>query len=596
MKNKRVATKILLSVGITLLLSLVMIVVSISTILSTRSQFNGILNEQVTITEAVLESEMNVNSIARQLRDMALFGYNSSTVNEIETTMTALDTNLETIQSLYTGSDGLAGQYVQAVQDWESSFGDISSALQTGDTARASQLIQNQCTPKLNQAVTTGQSLIDQLNADTATLVSGLQSRTTRDMIILCVLVAVSIVVGISLNLYTVRSIVVPLRKAEAAVVAFSQGDLSYELDYESKDEIGGICNAVRSSQQTLHNAIEDIVSITKRLADGDLSCEVTQQYPGELAPIKENIDYLLDQLNDTMSSILQAADQVAAGADQVSSGSQALAQGSTEQASAVEELSATINDLDNAAKENRKTAQTAKERADQAAEQVRISNERMQEMRRAMGEILTGQKDIGKIIETIENIAFQTNILALNAAVEAARAGSAGKGFAVVADEVRNLASKSDHAAKQTKKLIESSMTAVEHGGELAEDVDVNMQKTVEYAGVAIDYMEKLAESTISEAEAIDQLTTGVDQISSVVQTNSATSEESAAASEELSSQAVMMKQMIQRFQLRGASGYSLEPEPASQPAATQPAASHFTAAPAAEQPAAEESRFSKY
>ena len=163
MKNKRVATKILLSVGITLLLSLVMIVVSISTILSTRSQFNGILNEQVTITEAVLESEMNVNSIARQLRDMALFGYNSSTVNEIETTMTALDTNLETIQSLYTGSDGLAGQYVQAVQDWESSFGDISSALQTGDTARASQLIQNQCTPKLNQAVTTGQSLIDQL-------------------------------------------------------------------------------------------------------------------------------------------------------------------------------------------------------------------------------------------------------------------------------------------------------------------------------------------------------------------------------------------------------------------------------------------------
>ena len=596
MKNKRVATKILLSVGITLLLSLVMIVVSISTILSTRSQFNGILNEQVTITEAVLESEMNVNSIARQLRDMALFGYNSSTVNEIETTMTALDTNLETIQSLYTGSDGLAGQYVQAVQDWESSFGDISSALQTGDTARASQLIQNQCTPKLNQAVTTGQSLIDQLNADTATLVSGLQSRTTRDMIILCVLVAVSIVVGISLNLYTVRSIVVPLRKAEAAVVAFSQGDLSYTLDYESKDEIGGICNAVRSSQQTLHNAIEDIVSITKRLADGDLSCEVTQQYPGELAPIKENIEYLLGQLNDTMSSILQAADQVAAGADQVSSGSQALAQGATEQASAVEELSATINDLDNAAKENRKTAQTAKERADQAAEQVRISNERMQEMRRAMGEILTGQKDIGKIIETIENIAFQTNILALNAAVEAARAGSAGKGFAVVADEVRNLASKSDHAAKQTKKLIESSMTAVEHGGELAEDVDVNMQKTVEYAGVAIDYMEKLAESTISEAEAIDQLTTGVDQISSVVQTNSATSEESAAASEELSSQAVMMKQMVQRFQLRGASGYSLEPEPASQPAATQPAASHFTAAPAAEQPAAEENRFSKY
>mgnify|MGYP000267242445 CR=1 FL=1 len=143
----------------------------------------------------------------------------------------------------------------------------------------------------------------------------------------------------------------------------------------------------------------------------------MTQEYPGELAPIKENIEFLLVHLNDTMGSILQAADQVAAGADQVSTGAQALAQGSTEQASAVEELSATINDLDNSAQANRQTAQTAKEKADQAADQVRISNERMQEMRRAMSEILEGQKDISKIIETIENIAFQTNILALNAA-----------------------------------------------------------------------------------------------------------------------------------------------------------------------------------
>ena len=587
MKNKRVGTKMLLSVGITLLLSLVMIVISIQTIVSTRSSYDNILNGQVSITKAVLESEMEVNSIARQLRDMALFGYSASTIDEIEDSISAIESTTETIRSLYTGDDGLADQYIQQVEDWESVFGDISQALQSGDSARANQLIQNQCTPKLNQAVSTGQTLIQQLEVQSSQLLDKLESQTSFDIVILVVLVVISIVVGITLNLYTVRSIVRPLRKAEDAVVAFSQGDLSYELDYESKDEIGGICNAVRASQQVLHNAIEDIVSVTKRLADGDLSCSVSQQYPGELSPIKENIEYLLDQLNDTMSSILQAADQVAAGADQVSTGSQALAQGSTEQASAVEELSATINDLDTSAQNNRKTAQTAKERADQAADQVRISNERMQEMRKAMGEILTGQKDIGKIIETIENIAFQTNILALNAAVEAARAGSAGKGFAVVADEVRNLASKSDHAAKQTKKLIESSMTAVERGGELAEDVDANMQKTVEYAGVAIEYMDKLAESTISEAEAIEQLTVGVDQISSVVQTNSATSEESAAASEELSSQAVMMKQMVQRFHLKDSASFSTyEPEHTDSSLAEVPSLAT----------AGDENRFSKY
>lgn len=586
MKNKRVGTKMLLSVGITLLLSLVMIVISIQTIISTRSNYNTILNGQVSITEAVLESEMEVNSIARQLRDMALFGYSQSTMDEIQNSITTLTTTTDTIRNLYTGEDDLATQYIQQVEDWEAVFGDISQALQAGDSAQVNQLIQNQCTPKLNQAVSTGESLIQQLDAQSTQLIDKLENQITRDIIILVVLVVISILAGIGLNLYTVRSIVRPLRKAEDAVVAFSQGNLSYALDYESKDEIGGICDAVRTSQEILHNTIEDIVGVTKRLADGDLSCVVTQQYPGELAPIKENIEYLLEQLNDTMSSILQAADQVAAGADQVSTGSQALAQGSTEQASAVEELSATINDLDNSAQENRKTAQTAKDRADQAAEQVRISNERMQEMRKAMGEILTGQKDIGKIIETIENIAFQTNILALNAAVEAARAGSAGKGFAVVADEVRNLASKSDSAAKQTKKLIESSMAAVERGGELAEDVDVNMQKTVECAGAAIEYMDKLAESTISEAEAIAQLTTGVDQISSVVQTNSATSEESAAASEELSSQAVMMKQMVQRFHLKDSASFAYEPDHGDSSLSAMPSLAS----------AGDENRFSKY
>lgn len=586
MKNKRVGTKMLLSVGITLLLSLVMIVISIQTIISTRSNYNTILNGQVSITEAVLESEMEVNSIARQLRDMALFGYSQSTMDEIQDSITTLTTTTDTIRNLYTGEDDLATQYIQQVEDWEAVFGDISQALQAGDSAQVNQLIQNQCTPKLNQAVSTGESLIQQLDAQSTQLIDKLENQITRDIIILVVLVVISILAGIGLNLYTVRSIVRPLRKAEDAVVAFSQGNLSYALDYESKDEIGGICDAVRTSQEILHNTIEDIVGVTKRLADGDLSCVVTQQYPGELAPIKENIEYLLEQLNDTMSSILQAADQVAAGADQVSTGSQALAQGSTEQASAVEELSATINDLDNSAQENRKTAQTAKDRADQAAEQVRISNERMQEMRKAMGEILTGQKDIGKIIETIENIAFQTNILALNAAVEAARAGSAGKGFAVVADEVRNLASKSDSAAKQTKKLIESSMAAVERGGELAEDVDVNMQKTVECAGAAIEYMDKLAESTISEAEAIAQLTTGVDQISSVVQTNSATSEESAAASEELSSQAVMMKQMVQRFHLKDSASFAYEPDHGDSSLSAMPSLASV----------GDENRFSKY
>lgn len=589
MKNRKVGSKILFSFIITLVLSLVMMCIAIRTILNIRSDYTNLLSTQVAITDAVQESESEVNAIARQLRDMALFGYNPTTASKIEDSITAIDESLQTIQKLYTGTDGLDDSYIQKVQDWQSAFTDIDNALQSGNITLAQQLIQTECTPKLEAAVEAGHSLMNQVTSEVTRVSDLAMSSSTRDIIILVILVVITAAVGISLNLYVVNSIVRPLRKAEEAVVAFSQGDLSHALEYESGDEIGGICDAVRTSQDILHNTIEDIVTITKNLADGNLSASTTQDYPGELAPIKENIEYLLSQLNDTMSSMLQAADQVAAGADQVSNGSQALAQGSTQQASAVEELSATINDLDHSAQENTHTAKTAKEKADQAADQVRVSNERMQEMRKAMGEILTGQKDIGKIIETIENIAFQTNILALNAAVEAARAGSAGKGFAVVADEVRNLASKSDSAAKQTKKLIESSMSAVERGGELAEDVDVNMQKTVEYASVAIEYMERLAERTIAEAEAIAQLTTGVDQISAVVQTNSATSEQSAAASQELSSQAVMMKQMVQHFRLKGTAIPTSAPayESESDDAAFGAGGSSFGAS---------ESRFSKY
>lgn len=190
-----------------------------------------------------------------------------------------------------------------------------------------------------------------------------------------------------------------------------------------------------------------------------------------------------------------------------------------------------------------------AKEKSGEAGKQVELSNRKMTELQEAMSEILKGHQEISQIIETIENIAFQTNILALNAAVEAARAGTAGKGFAVVADEVRNLASKSDQAAKQTKELIERSAKSVERGDVLSREVSVALDQTASFAGETVSFINQVADNMISEAESIDQVTEGIDQISSVVQTNSATAEESAAASEELSSQAQLLKELTGKF-----------------------------------------------
>ena len=378
----------------------------------------------------------------------------------------------------------------------------------------------------------------------------------TSNGLMMAIVIAI-ILVGVFFSFVIIRLIKLPISEIEDAAVKMAKGDLDVEIAYTSKDELGVLAEQVRRLIRKLQVIIDDENKFLAKMAAGDFTvdsvCE--EEYTGGFYPLLISFRGIAKKLNDTMLQISQSSSQVASGSEQVSNGAQALSQGATEQASSVQELAASISEISDKVNENADNARQANAMAGSVSSEMNMSNDKMQQMIQAMGDISSCSSEIGKIIKTIEDIAFQTNILALNAAVEAARAGTAGKGFAVVADEVRNLASKSAEASNNTSVLIENSLKAVENGTQIAGETAQSLLQAVNAVNEMTGIIGNISEASSNQAEAISQITMGIDQISSVVQTNSATAEESAAASEELSSQSQLMKSLVGRFKLKGGS-----------------------------------------
>lgn len=380
---------------------------------------------------------------------------------------------------------------------------------------------------------------------------------------VLCAVILAAIVTLLAV------SIIRPLKKLSNVAEHLADGDL--DVDYQAKghDEVAtlGVSIArIVERLKTYIQYIDELSAVLNQMSQGDLVFQLEYDYQGEFAKLKDALLNIQRNMSNTLSSVSQAAIQVNMGADQIATGAQALAQGATEQASAVQDLSNTVRELEEKVTNGAQQANDMIARLEQVKNEVDASNGQMQEMLAAMGDISRHSSDIGKIIKTIDDIAFQTNILALNAAVEAARAGEAGKGFAVVADEVRSLAGKSAAAAKETNELIEHSVTAVKRGEGIAHSTADVLASAASKSTEVVAAIEQVTRDYQDQADHLRDIATGVEQISTVVQTNSATAEESAAASQELAGQASYMQGEINRFHLQNTETES-RPAPAEEP-----------------------------
>lgn len=547
-------------IGIVAILSILVCVASNFTVHRIYGMQRDILSEQVALNNCESELSSAMTDVTNEVRSYSATGSKTNLENyqnakNVDKTQQTAILAMKEI-GLSDEEEGILQQLL-AINDQMVPLEEMAiSYVQSGNMPSARMLLYS---TDYRNYISQTNDLIDQLDNAIDVRMTQRVDQIARAAEIVNVISYALLVLTLAIQIYLVgfiiKELIQPILKLQGVVGKLADGDLHAQVDLQADEtEIGSIVAAIRGLQDFQKKIILDIDDLLVKMSNGkfDITTSCEENYRGDYRNILLSIRNINQKLSATLTKFDKASQQISAGAEQMSVSSQAIAKGAADQAASVEELDATVQQVSAQVKDTAERAVQANEYVKSAEQIGAEAEEHVKALRQTMNEISENSDQVGRIIHTIEDIAFQTNILALNAAVEAARAGEAGKGFAVVADEVRNLAGKSAEASKDTTRLIEAAIQSAAQGQKAVDEVSQSITQMDEGTKPVVEAMLKIVQATEEQSNALAQITSGIDQISSVVQNNSATSEESAAASEELSSQAEVLKQMIGQFELR--------------------------------------------
>lgn len=424
------------------------------------------------------------------------------------------------------------GQIQQALEFYNTSYNDVSEEL-------ANEL--DSAGEKANTAIEEKYNMIMQI--------------TILAVIIAIVVYIFSTIVTKKKSSRLVNQISTDLTILKNASEEIVKGNVHVDIDYDHDNEIGIVANLLKEAISIIASYIDEIRDVMSTMAEGNFDIDFQKEFIGDFINIEQAVVTFSEQISKSMVEIANASEQVSGGADQIAAAGQALAESCTDQANIVENLSSAVRNITKQIEENAQKAVAISHEVDDVSVGIIEGNSRMQDVVHAMSTISSASQQIGKIIDTINSIADQTNLLSLNASIEAARAGEAGKGFAVVANEVSALAGQTVEAAKNTTQLIQAALDAVNEGIKIADGTAEELDQMVDKVKGINNKVNMIAKASEIQAESVKQLNADIENISSVGESNAATSQESSALSQELNGQAELLENLVGQFKLKNIS-----------------------------------------